>query len=196
MSVELKPYDLYSPSSALGPCRAHDYWELPDDPRCELLYGRFFVSPSPSALHQIIQFLLWETLMRAARTSGAVALGAPMDTILADHSVVQPDLLYVSAERRHIVREKVEGTPDLVVEVLSRQTARRDRVEKLRLYAECGVREYWIVDPEGRQIDFLVCRDGKFGVVLARDGRYRSEALPEIELDLAEFWREVDRRVP
>jgi Uma2 family endonuclease len=161
-----------------------------------LLHGRFYVSPSPSPLHQIVQFLLWEVLMREARKSGAVVLGAPMDTVLADHSVVQPDLLYISAERRHIVRERVEGAPDLVVEVLSSQTARRDRVEKLKLYAESGVKEYWIVDPVGRQIDFLVCRDGEFRVVLARDGWYQSEVLPEIRLDLVGLWREVDLRLP
>lgn len=196
MDVELKSYDLYSPSPAIGPCRALDYWRLPADPRCELLHGRLFASPSPSALHQTVQFLLWEVLMHAARKSGAVVLGAPMDTVLANHSVVQPDLLYVSAGRRHIVKEKVEGTPELVIEVLSPQTARRDRVEKLKLYAESGVREYWIVDPEGKQIDFLVCHEGTFAVVLARDGCYKSEVMPEIELDLADFWREVDRRVP
>ena len=134
--------------------------------------------------------------MGAARRSDAVVLGAPTDTVLADHSVVQPDLLYISAARRHIVKERVEGAPELVVEILSTKTTRRDRVEKLKLYAESGVKEYWLVDPVGRQIDFLVCHEGRFRIVLARDERYQSEVLPEIQLDLGELWREVDRRLP
>ena len=70
-----------------------------------------------------------------------------MDVRLADHSVVQPDLIYVSRERSSVLHERIRGAPDLVVEILSPSTARRDLGEKLRLYAESDIREYWIVDP-------------------------------------------------
>jgi Uma2 family endonuclease len=192
MDVEMKAYELYSPRSTLGPYRARDYWKLPDDVPCELIYGRFYVSPSPSPLHQAALYLLWEFLKRAARTSGGAVYGAPLDTVLADHSVVQPDILYISPERRSIVKQRIEGAPDVVVEIVSPRSGSRDRSEKLRLYAESGVREYWIVDPIERTFDFLVNCEGRFQVAGAIDDRYRSEAFPELQIDLAEFWKEVD----
>jgi Uma2 family endonuclease len=71
---------------------------------------------------------------------------------------------------------------------------RRDRGLKLPLYAETGVPEYWIVDPVERQIDFLIQRGGHFEVVTPEDNLYRSPRLPEIVLDLAELWHQVDLR--
>ena len=196
MDVEIKPHELYSPRSTLGPYRASDYWRLPDDVPCELIYGRFYVSPSPSPIHQIVVLLLSEVFLRAARISGGTVFVAPMDTLLADHSVVQPDVLYLTAERMGIVKRKVEGSPDVVAEIISPQSGRRDRSEKLRLYAEAGVREYWIVDPDLRSFEFLVNHEGKFQVAGAIDDRYRSEAFPEVQINLAEFWQEVDARLP
>jgi Uma2 family endonuclease len=192
MSVEILSTFPLSPSSSLGPYRRHDYDGLPDEPRCELLYGRFYVSPSPLVVHQLVVTLLGSHLNAIAKGSGGLALVAPMDVCLADHSVVQPDVLYVSRERRSIVKARIEGAPDLVVEVASPGTSRRDRGEKLRLYAESGVREYWLVDPLARQIDFLVARSDGYSVVLPTDDRYRSPAVAERALDLAAFWAEVE----
>ena len=117
---------------------------------------------------------------------------ALLDMILADHSVVQPDVIYLNAASRAIIGERLEGAPDLVVEVLSAGTTRRDRGEKLALYAETGIREYWIVDPAERQIEFLVNEGGRFVVALPAGAEYRSQALPELHLDLLALWREVD----
>src|SRR3989304_955065 len=129
-----------TPPSTLGPRRARDYFALPDDPRCELIYGRLYMSPAPVVRHQDVIGMLFVLLDAAAEASGGKALLSPVDVILADHSVVQPDLLYLSPERRHLVQDQVEGAPDLVVEVLSPGTVHRDRGAKLRLYAESGVR--------------------------------------------------------
>jgi Uma2 family endonuclease len=201
MALDVLPVQAFaqspvSPTSALGPYRRVDYARLPDEPRCELIYGRFYLSPSPIAPHQTVAQLIWWRLESIARRSGGYAFMAPLDTILSDHTVVQPDVLYVSQERSSIVGRRIEGAPDLVVEVLSPGTARRDRSEKLRAYAELGVREYWMADWAERQIDFLVNRDGHFHVVQPLDGIYRSEVLPEIELDLIDFWNEVESRLP
>lgn len=192
MTVALLKELPLAPEAGLGPYRRRDYQQLPDEPRCELLGGRFYVSPSPTLLHQIVLSLLLETLRAAARPVGALALPAPLDVHLADHSVVQPDLLYLSAERRSLGKEWIEGAPDLVVEILSPGTARRDRVEKLLLYVEAGVREYWIVDPFEQQIDFLVLADRRYEIVPPTGRLYRSPALPEIALDLEAFWKAVD----
>ncbi|HEX9943428.1 MAG TPA: Uma2 family endonuclease [Thermoanaerobaculia bacterium] len=184
-----------APPADLGPYRRKDYEALPDEPRCELIYGRFYVSPSPSVLHQIVVLLLAGKLQQIAQKARAWVFVAPLDVNLFEHSVAQPDILYISAARRRIIEERIEGAPDLVVEVLSPGTARRDRGEKLRLYAEAGIREYWIFDLPERQIEFLRNDAGQFVVALPEGGVYRSQALPEISLDIAEFWREIEEQL-
>ena len=195
MAVALLKDPPLAPSEGLGPYRRRDYEALPAEPRCELIFGRFYLSPSPTVLHQIVVSLLWLRLHHCAVEAGGLALFAPLDLGLADHSVVQPDNLYFSAERRRVVGQQVEGAPDLVAEVLSPGTVRRDRGEKLSLYAQTGIREYWIVDPAERQIEFLVLRDGRYTVALPAGNVYRSETLPEIRLDLVAFWRDVEERL-
>jgi Uma2 family endonuclease len=195
MAVALLKEPPLSPDSGLGPYRRRDYEALPDEPRCELIFGRFYLSPSPSLLHQTVLILLLKRLDDIAMANGGRVFVAPLDVTLADHSVVQPDVLYVSAARRTILHERVEGAPDLVIEILSPGTARRDRGQKLALYAGSDVREYWIVDALERQIEFLVNEDGRFMVALAEGEEYRSEALPEIHLNLPVFWKNVEERL-
>jgi Uma2 family endonuclease len=190
----LKEPPLY-PSSDLGPYRRKDYEALPDEPRCELIFGRFYVSPSPLVLHQFVVLLLWRILDEIAVASGGLALVAPLDVHLADHSVVQPDVLYISATRMGIVQRWVEGAPDLLIEVLSPGTFRRDRGDKLALYAQSGIREYWIVDAAERSIEFLVNEEGRFVVALPDGEEYRSRVLPEIHLNIPAFWKEVEDRL-
>ena len=195
MAVALLKEPPLFPDSDLGPYRRKDYEALPDEPRCELIFGRFYLSPSPSLLHQVVLFLLSRLLDDIAVGTGGWMFVAPLDVYLVDHSVVQPDILYVSASRREILRERVEGAPDFVVEILSPGTARRDRVQKLGLYAESDVREYWVVDPLERQIEFLVNEGGRFVVALPAGPEYRSRVLPEIHLDILAFWKKVEERL-
>ena len=194
-ALHFESFDAFSPFSDVGPYRAADYWQLPEGAPVELIHGRFVVSPSPLSLHQTIVVLLTEKFSAVARRTGGVALCAPMDVILSDSTILQPDVLYIAKERRGIVQKRVEGPPDLVVEIIS-GTARRDRVEKLDLYARYGVAEYWIVDPEAQTVDFLLNENGRFVVQSAVRDRYQSSRLPEIEIQLAEFWREVVDRLP
>jgi Uma2 family endonuclease len=196
MAVEMLRQSPASPSSELGPFRKRDYLELPDEPRCELIFGRLYTTPSLTFLHQAVAGLLVLRLNEVAGRTGGAAAIAPLDVTLSDHSVVQPDVIYVSASRLGIVGERIDGAPDLVVEVLSPGTSRRDRNEKLKLYAESGVREYWIVDAIERQIEFLVSDSGTFRVALPVDDKYRSAELPEVELDLGELWRQLERDLP
>jgi len=176
----------------LGPYRVADYARLPDYPRCELVFGRFHVTPSPFPRHQIVTQVLCRHLERIAETAGGLAFQAPLDVVLADHSVVQPDLLYVSSVRVELVGNGVEGAPDLVVEILSPGTARYDRGRKLQLYALYGIEEYWLVDHERRQIEFLINEAGSFVAAAAVAGKYQSARIPEIHLDLPHLWKQVD----
>ena len=196
MTVELLTEAPLAPPAGLGPYRREDYDALPDQPRCELLYGRLYVMPSPTPWHQTVASLLWRHLESIAEAAGGFAFNAPLDVVLADHSVVQPDVIYISAARLGMVGKRIDGAPDLAVEVLSPGSARRDRGEKLSLYAETGIREYWIVEPETRHIEFLVNEAGRFIVSLPVAGIYRSEQIPELHLDVAGFWRQAESRYP
>lgn len=136
-----------------------DYCRLPDDGwRYEVIEGIPYRSPTPRPKHQravfVISGRLWEHLQRAPIGQ---AFTAPIDVILPDlASPVQPDLLLITAERLEIVKETfIEGAPDLIVEVLSPSNWLDDRRTKFRVYALAGVREYWIVDVERRQIELF-----------------------------------------
>jgi len=194
-AFQFESFEAFSPFSDVGPYRAADYWQLPEGAPIELIKGRFVVSPSPIPRHQIVLLLLSEHFLRIARSSGGVVLFAPMDVVFSDDTILQPDLLYITQQRRGIIRQRVEGAPDLVIEIIS-GTSRRDRVEKLDLYARFGVGEYWIVDPETQLFEFLINESGRFIVHSSVNDCYHSSRLPEIEIQLADFWREVEERLP
>lgn len=193
---QFEHFDAFSPCSEVGPYRAADYWKLPEGEPVELVRGRLIVSPSPIALHQVILLRLSRILEDAENKSSGLCLVAPMDVVLSDDTILQPDLLYISDERRGIVGDRVEGPPNLVIEIRSPETDRRDRTEKLDLYAKYDVPEYWIVDPVAQHFEFLIFDQGRYTIMQPVDERYQSSLLPEVEIDLAAFWKEVDRRLP
>ena len=132
-----------------------DLLEMPDDgKRREIIEGELFVTPSPNLDHQRISRRIELAVANylEAHPIGEI-FDAPMDVILSDFDVLEPDLLVVLNEHREILKTWVEGTPDLVVEILSPSTSHRDRGLKLKAYARHGVTEYWIVDPEQRAIE-------------------------------------------
>ena len=139
-----------------------DYRKTPDDERWELLDGELVMAPSPNVPHQDIAGSLFVFLKLFVDQMGLGRVFiAPLDVVLSDTNVVQPDLLFVSTERQHIVTEtNIQGTPDLVVEVLSPSTTSRDWRIKLDLYAQHGVQEYWVVDPEAQRIWVMVQTEG------------------------------------
>jgi Uma2 family endonuclease len=128
-----------------------DFLEFPEDGRRhELLDGQHVAEPAPNTIHQRIVSNLHRLL------SGFVhqhrlgwVLPAPCDVLLSDVDVVEPDLLYLSkAHADRLQHAFVKGAPDLVIEILSASTRRRDERAKRDLYERHGVGEYWIVDPE------------------------------------------------
>ena len=122
-----------------------DYVDLPDDGRrYEILDGELEVSPAPAPRHQSVSLNLLRILDRHVEERGLGRLYyAPIDVILAPTTIVQPDLLFIAAGRESIVTGKaIEGPPDLMVEIISPWSGRRDRVAKATLYARYGVRHY------------------------------------------------------
>ena len=141
-----------------------DVLRMPDDGnRYEFIGGRLYVTAAPVIRHQRISRRLQAALMRILQDGGRgeVFYAPCLVEFLGTGDRVQPDLLFVAQERREIIGEKqLLGAPDLVVEILSPSTAHRDRGIKLDLYARCGVREYWIVDPVEDVIDVWRFGDG------------------------------------
>ena len=169
-----------------------DYLETSDDERYELLKGELVMSPSPKEIHQHISGSLYLKLgaFVRERSLGKVYF-APFDVVLSDTNVVQPDLLFVSNARADIITpDNVQDAPDLVVEILSPATAERDRTLKLDLYAQYGVKEYWIVDPDAETITVLLRGESGFDVVSVYGEReiLRSPTLEEFSVALEEIF--------
>jgi Uma2 family endonuclease len=129
-----------------------DYVLFSDDgKRHELIDGEHYVTPTPIRKHQAISGnlfgLIWSYLQK--RPIGRV-FAAPFDVIFSEFDVVEPDLLYISRQRLEQIETSpwVKGAPDLVVEIASPSTRKRDETIKRRLYERFGVAEYWVIDPE------------------------------------------------
>ena len=170
-----------------------DYRTAPPDKRYELLDGDLLMTPAPNLKHQEVQCRLGRRLAQFVEER---ALGkfffAPCDVVLSDTDVVQPDLLFVSRERAHLLSggENVQGAPDLVIEILSPATAGRDRGYKRELYAKHGVTEYWLVDPAAGTVRIHRLQDGALAAAhtFGRGQILRSPLLDGFELDLDAFF--------
>jgi Uma2 family endonuclease len=141
-----------------------DYKNTPEDERYELLDGVLVMSEAPRIVHQRVDTKLGARMGRYAEESDlGEVFHAPTDVLLSDTIVVQPDLLFISKQRAHIITEQnIQGAPDLVVEILSPSTANRDWTIKRGFYARYGVKELWIVDPDAKIVWVMLLRDGDF----------------------------------
>ena len=140
-----------------------DYVRLPDDgKRYEILEGDLVVTPAPATGHQFTLAQLYSLVDGWVKgRAGGLVLFAPTDVVLAADTIVQPDLIWISPEREaEIVGQLVHGIPDLVVEVLSPSTSRRDRTRKADIYARHGAREYWLANPTDESVE-IRRRDGQ-----------------------------------
>jgi Uma2 family endonuclease len=169
-----------------------DYVQLPDDKCYELVEGELFLVPSPNLKHQRISRRLEIALcLHVDRHALGEIFDAPCDVVFSEINVVQPDLLFVSTERRSVLtKANIQGAPDLVVEILSPSTCQRDLGIKRNLYAKYGVREYWIVDPEGQTIEVLSWTEAGYRTeaVVPRTGTLNSPLFPSLNLRLAEIF--------
>ena len=126
-----------------------------DGRRYELFDGEVFVVPAPLPKHQVVTLRIAEMLARHARDRGGFAVASPIDIVFSEFDVLQPDVIYFSPARLHLVdlNRVIRDAPDLCVEVLSPSTAVTDRGKKMQMFARYGVREYWIVDPAAQTVE-------------------------------------------
>jgi Uma2 family endonuclease len=168
-----------------------DFVCFPDDSkRHELIDGDHYVTPSPNVNHQRcskhIEFQLYQQI--ELEDLGEVFY-APLDVLLSDHDVVEPDLMVVLAANRAIIEsQKLVGPPDLVVEILSKSTKQRDKSLKKRLYERSGVPEYWIVVPEDQAVEQHVLADGRYELAGSHATEIEYRGLPGVRVDLTKVW--------
>ncbi len=169
-----------------------DFVLFPDDgKRHELIDGEHYVTPSPNLRHQAVLQNLNHLLHAFAREHrlGRVFF-APLDVVFTRHDVVEPDLIFVSHERDSILTAaNLQGAPDLVVEVLSPTTRRRDELLKRDLYERAGVAEYWVVDPVAETVKVYRRAGDDFSRVVllsaTDDDAIVSPLLPGLQIPLA-----------
>jgi Uma2 family endonuclease len=164
-----------------------DLERWPDDGRRYELYdGEVYVIPSPLLIHQMVAARLYDVLRDYVRTHGGIVLFAPLDIVLTEYDVVQPDLLLFTREREHLLalRKVTQVSPDLAIEILSPSTARNDRGRKRHLLARHGVREYWLVDPDAVVIEVYTQTEGELALATAASGGelVQSPMLPGLSL--------------
>ncbi len=170
-----------------------DYLKLPDDgKRYEILEGELFVSPAPLTQHQRVSKRLLLVLNRALEETGrGEVLYSPLDVMLDDLNVVQPDLIFVRSKNSGIVLEKcVKGSPDLLVEILSPSTHALDRGLKKSLYARFGVPHYWILDLESKCLESFRSKRREYRLTLSAKSpeRVKIPGFPGLNLDLKDLF--------
>src|SRR3569833_931125 len=140
-----------------------DYMMLDVGVPFQLIYYDLVMSPSPTPAHQDISVRIVNAIFNFLESKNDLGflVSAPMDVKFDDGNILQPDVLYVSGERKaEIVKERVEGAPDMVVEILSPSNAYYDLRQKRDIYEKYGVKEYIIVDPLAFTFESYLLKDG------------------------------------
>jgi Uma2 family endonuclease len=183
-----------SSSAAAAPYTWDDFVALEEDDLRELIDGELVEVEVPTARHERIVALLAYFLTAWAEAGhGGRALGSGYKVRVSDRRGVMPDFQFYRAgndSSRDQDKGLVRGTPDLIVEILSPSSRRYDRVTKLRWYAQLGVPEYWLVDPEARTLERLALREGAYVIAtsLADEETFCPESFEGLAIPLARLW--------
>ena len=178
--------------------RYSDYLKLPDDDNLyEILKGELVVQTSPNRVHQRCSIRLSVILsLHATQHELGEVYTAPFDVILDPENsdpeiLVKPDLLFVSKDRLQIITEEnVQGSPDLIVEILSPSTANTDRDRKSRVYQEAKVSHYWIIDPTAQTLEEYIWQSNGYSrcALHTDNDEFYPSLFPELVIRLEELW--------
>jgi Uma2 family endonuclease len=175
-----------------------DFVALDEDDLRELIDGELLEVEVPTGRHEDIVALLCHLLSAWAEAGhGGRARASGYKLRISDVRGVMPDVQFYrrgndAARDQDTGLER--GHPDLVVEIVSPSSRRHDRVTKLRWYAQLGVPEYWLIDPEARTVERLVLREGAYVIraSLADTETFRPESFGGLEIPLAKLWNGED----
>ncbi len=167
-----------------------DYQKWPDDERWEIIGGEaYMMSPAPTTRHQSILGALAREFLNYFHNKRCKPFFSPVDVKLSEEDIVQPDIVVVCDDRQ--IREThIEGAPALVIEIVSPSSAMQDRMRKMRLYAETGVKEYWIVTPHPSMVEIFLL-DGKnyrMHKAFGRDDILTAGTIKNLKINLKEVF--------
>lgn len=170
-----------------------DYLKIPEEPgvRHEVIDGVLTKDPSPIVLHQRVSSRLQEKLrayFKSVDPEGEV-FDAPLDVVLSDITVVQPDLFYIAGkDKSALEQDYIFIAPKLVVEIISPSSARKDRLLKMKVYRDAGVEHYWLVDLESRIIEAYVLRDSNYVRIAGADDVFDHPDFPGLEIAVMDIF--------
>jgi Uma2 family endonuclease len=168
-----------------------EYYRLDDDQRHEIIDGNLLVAPALDTWHQSWIGDLYALLRtHVVRNKLGKVFMSPVDVVLDPENTVQPDIVFVASAQLSIIqRPAIFGVPDLLVELVSPSSVRRDRYDKRDLYARFGVREYWIGDPANKALEILTLKEGRYELhgCAEQKGKLTSLVLSSLEFDLTEI---------
>ena len=208
---ELKLYYLYLLHTCMKPItdinqldltKSYTYtdyltWQFQE--RVELILGKIFkMSPAPTSRHQYAVSVIQATVFHFLKGKPCKVFPAPFDVTLpnasgVNNTVLQPDITVV-CDPSKITEQGCHGTPDLVVEVISKSSVKKDLHEKYSVYENAGVKEYWIVNPHDRSLIIFILDEMNHyqpSKPLTRGDKAHSIVLPGFELDLDELFVDV-----
>jgi len=166
------------------------YNQLPENAPYQLIQGKLIYMPSPFDIHQkVLGKLHVKTYLHIeAHDLGEVRF-APLDVKFDKDNIFQPDLLFISNERKAIIQKHIIGAPDLVVEITSRGTKSIDEKEKKEIYGKYNVLEYWIINIEKKYVEIFNNKKGKLKLTkkISKTGLIPSKVLPTLSLDLKDI---------
>lgn len=168
-----------------------DYQQLPEKAPYQLIQGKLVFMASPYEIHQRIAanlFLLLGGYVKMQKLG--TAYFAPLDVHFDEQNVFQPDVLFVSKERKNIVQKFIMGAPDLVVEILSKGTAEKDHHEKMVIYGQYNVLEYWMIHPTQKWLHIYENQAGNMVKVkeLHPNEEWVSTAVKDFELTVNDLF--------
>jgi Uma2 family endonuclease len=177
-------------SPPTGSLTYDDYARIPDDGnRHEIIHGAHYMNPAPIPYHQALSRHIQFQLYSALELSGlGEVINAPIDVQFSERDVVQPDVVVVLKDNSIITRTKINGVPDLMVEILSPSTSNNDLGLKKHLYEDNGVPEYWIVDPDEKVIQEYTLVDGAYQKPQTCADAITFGGAPDVRVDLTRVW--------
>jgi Uma2 family endonuclease len=168
-------------TTTLHPPRTiYEVWEnLPEGTSCQLINNNLVKSPAPLDVHQFIlnEINIELSLYLRKKNIGQIRI-APYDVHFSKRNIFQPDLIFIANSNLHLIEPKgLVGVPDLVIEVLSPGTTDNDEGEKKDIYEQYGVQEYYIVNPETKNVQGFILTDKIFTPLFETTGVIHSELL-------------------
>lgn len=168
-----------------------DYYSLPENVRAELIHGQFYYQAAPSRAHQKILNAVNNTIYNYIRSKGGLCevYPAPFAVKLYEdrEDIVEPDISVI-CDPCKLTDEGCTGAPDWIIEIVSPSNPSHDYVRKLNLYADAGVREYWIIDPRTESV-YVYCFEGEDVQVgnYSFQDKIKANIFSDIYIDLAEI---------